>query len=589
MNVSEMIGEEYKNWGWGKECGKEIIIKAPTGSGKTYFVLHKLLKYMIEQGMNKKMLYVVNRKILKKQLEEELHNDIERELYPDYVKEPGDIDKYITIITYQQIEKALLENGTAQGINGWLSSYSICVYDECHYFFSDSNFNTYTELSFDALRDAMELKIQIFISATIGDLEVVLKNRIPHCKANDVQRLYSEIERKKQKKILKYGLEKNYSYIKMHAFENMNILKEAIVTDLKNNKEKWLIFTDSIEEGRKLEKQLQNTVEDDSKVVFIAADYMRHEDSKEVVDDIVEQKKANRQVVITTSVMDNGISFQDKALRKIVVMADTEEAFIQMVGRKREDGGTVQLYVLKREALHFSNRLKYVNRLLDFCRRNDADFNRMYSGVNIDKKERCYPYDFMVMNTIPNVYCQKGILEQILKEDNIDAFRKVLYTVNGFLAMNSFAYKRCMSLRNFYSDMCKEMETDDNAFVRVQAQWLGKREEEITHIIGEVEERNREELKKILDERIGEELDSEKNKELKMEIKEMLLSMLGIKGYDENLEEEMEKRISNLKKGKERALSKEDFDFFMTYLELPYRMNKPSRSTFIVEKVDREV
>ncbi len=33
--------------------------------------------------------------------------------------------------------------------------------------------------------------------------------------------------------------------------------------------------------------------------------------------------------------MDNGISLEDEYLRNIVIMADTKETFIQMLGRKR--------------------------------------------------------------------------------------------------------------------------------------------------------------------------------------------------------------------------------------------------------------
>ncbi len=49
--------------------------------------------------------------------------------------------------------------------------------------------------------------------------------------------------------------------------------------------------------------------------------------------------------------MDNGISLEDEYLRNIVIMADTKETFIQMLGRKRikNNNEKLNLYILKRD------------------------------------------------------------------------------------------------------------------------------------------------------------------------------------------------------------------------------------------------
>ena len=46
--------------------------------------------------------------------------------------------------------------------------------------------------------------------------------------------------------------------------------------------------------------------------------------------------------------MDNGISFIDSDLKHIVVSADTQEEFIQMLGRKRANNEKVTLYIYRR-------------------------------------------------------------------------------------------------------------------------------------------------------------------------------------------------------------------------------------------------
>ena len=63
--VSELIGEEYKKW---KE-GDTVIITTPTGSGKTSFVLSKLLQQAVEENMH--ILYLCNRKVLSEQFREQ--------------------------------------------------------------------------------------------------------------------------------------------------------------------------------------------------------------------------------------------------------------------------------------------------------------------------------------------------------------------------------------------------------------------------------------------------------------------------------------------------------------------------------------
>lgn len=148
MYVTEKIGDEYRNW----IEGDEILIQASTGSGKSYFILHVLLKWAISQ--NRKILYLVNRSVLKKQLEEGLYSDISNEIYEEFGYRLI-IENYVTVRTYQSIEKNLNEkNNYALRYNiEELKTYSYVVYDECHYFYSDSNFNTNTQLSFDCLRD----------------------------------------------------------------------------------------------------------------------------------------------------------------------------------------------------------------------------------------------------------------------------------------------------------------------------------------------------------------------------------------------------------------------------------------------------
>lgn len=106
VRITDIIGEDYRDWGRPKASivysatdtgdanhsqtedplanntpetqrrklknAYNIIINAPTGSGKTYFILNKLLPYAIQH--NHTIVYFTNRTTLKKQIEQEVDN-----------------------------------------------------------------------------------------------------------------------------------------------------------------------------------------------------------------------------------------------------------------------------------------------------------------------------------------------------------------------------------------------------------------------------------------------------------------------------------------------------------------------------------
>ena len=73
--ISDIIGNAYKEWG--RE--DTIFLTASTGAGKSQFILHDFLEWQIQQTKqnrerreHRNILYLVNRKILKKQIQKDL-------------------------------------------------------------------------------------------------------------------------------------------------------------------------------------------------------------------------------------------------------------------------------------------------------------------------------------------------------------------------------------------------------------------------------------------------------------------------------------------------------------------------------------
>ena len=129
MYLADQIKDEYEKW----TEEQTIMISAPTGAGKTYFVLHVLLPYAMKNG--KKILYLTNRTILKEQLEEEA----KWVFYENANKCSANntIDSYIEIVMYQTLEAGRYYEK---------NHIDYIIADECHYFLTDSFFNSKTRV-----------------------------------------------------------------------------------------------------------------------------------------------------------------------------------------------------------------------------------------------------------------------------------------------------------------------------------------------------------------------------------------------------------------------------------------------------------
>lgn len=613
--IEDEIEEKYQKW----QQGDIIFITGSTGSGKSHFILHILLEWVIKQ--RGKILYLVNRKILKEQIENELYTIVTKEMNSKFEWSIQPLYNYIKVETYQSVEKGLLSKDPFKTI-GMIRQCNYVVCDEAHYFYMDSNFNTNTELSYDCIRKEFNSKIQIYMSATIGKVEKLIRTRktsfLPYTK--DMQTLQLELLELQNKRYHSYGIVKNYDYIRLFAFEDLEELKTIILNEI-GIKEKWLIFVDNIDAGenfrRKLienenNKRVENRgVFTEEQVVFIDANYNKDEIAKATVQDISESYRAEAKVLISTAVMDNGISLHDEKLRNIVILADTEETFIQMLGRKRDDNEKINLYVCKRDISHFSRRVQQTERVLNCYNQYANKLGIMYvrylgqrgkmtvtpytdlvyrDACDIPTSEggffnyhTCINYDFILKNQ-QEIVCE--LLSDHIASQNI---KKFCYSVNGIIAVNSFAIARCRDLLCFYNEMIQELEKDKDAFIKKQAEWLRLSEDSVQNAIDGLDNENREKLREsieVLIKNIIEEnkkygvdnhtlkFNRDQNIEWKRNNKKLLLYFVNKKNS-----ESKESDIKDIGQP-DRPISPERFLLCMKAARLPYRIEKPNQKEF---------
>lgn len=471
-SVTDIIGDEYKEW----KGGDVVFISSPTGSGKTYFVLNVFLDYLAQNRL--KLLYLVNRKILKEQLDEELNNL------------PINLSNSITIELYQTVEKELLNHKNFSVLEMKYDKYDCAVCDECHYFLADSNYNTNTILSYKFINYVFRNKKQVYMSATIKDIKKVIRDDMENEKyiqsfwmgyhRNDVERFGLL----KNRKIYEYNLKRNYQYLEIAILKSRDEIKDLVV----NGKEKWLIFVDSKLFGKTLAKDILEGFKSASKeeyVKFITSDYDLDEETAEIVETIVTQGKQAPKVLIATSVLDNGINIKDIELRHIILVADTETEFIQMLGRKRNDGHPIKLYIYKHDKNHFMRRKRvagqrqriaaeYYKAICEQIERSNIDTK----GINIKNM-----LDQLESSAIWHQH-QVWLKKIMNSEVSFENLRTVFLAYNGYLILNMLSMKNIENLNQYYTKLLIEFDKDgEDVFVRKQLSWLGKSEEEIDEIL----------------------------------------------------------------------------------------------------------
>src|SRR5690606_9493191 len=280
--------EEVEQW----KSGDIITISAGTGAGKSYFIKNDLYEYCKQQG--KKILMLIHRRNCVDQFQMELDRDGKNDV--------------IDIMTYQKLEAQ-----ARKFINIELGKYDVIVCDESHYMLFDSRFNSYSDLSLNAILKSDSLKI--FMSATGNQMKMFL---------ND----YKGIE------TIDYDIPKDYSYIEHLEFFVEDVLEEYLKEAIEKNI-KAIFFIQSAEKAYELHKQFKqhsmfNCSSGNSK-------YYKYVD-QDKVNAMLENERFDDLILITTSVMDSGVNIVDPELHNVVCDIEDIGTLIQCVGRKRLTG-----------------------------------------------------------------------------------------------------------------------------------------------------------------------------------------------------------------------------------------------------------
>lgn len=433
MYITEIIKQEYQKWNIG-DC---IFLEAPTGTGKTTFILKELLPFV--KSLNMEILYLSNRFLLKEQIKKEI---AEKQGLPTdlaWLESVEELDG-ITVISYQKLQLLCQQEGFVWEIN---RRYRYVVCDEIHYLLEDSAFNPQIIWLVKFLKDISSCLI--CISATLGELkEWIIWEKyginVRYLGWFIINDYFSYLMVPKQYTTTIIG---DYTTLHSYTIPARSVVEKVIyyseqeqileIIEKCNRDEKWLVFQSNKAKAKELTKKLG-----DSAALITAED--RENDT---IAEIIHKGKFSCKVLVATKLLDNGVSIKDFELKNIVIDTISRTEFIQMLGRKRslDLNDTVSLYIPKKSKKTFQGYL------------------------TPEMKET---YDLLERD-----FSSKELMTRVLCDDKFYAkIRRFFALENGQLIKNPLAIEYYNRQRKLVDKMITEFASDEFAFIKEQLSWI---------------------------------------------------------------------------------------------------------------------
>lgn len=355
---------------------KNILVESPVESGKSSLVKDRL----IGDNYKDNIKILANRTLLKEQLKADIRENKKSKDYDsipepycyqvisyvlddskegkkrkrNYIKSLADLEYF----EEERILKAL--DRTEDFIKHDIQNVDYLILDEAHYFTSDSTFNDNTIKEYEYIMNNTN-GTNIFMTATP---ETLIKAIREYEKVNNVDEKERLVILEPLKQItvdelnaldednrpipepLPLGIVEHVS--ELYTFEFIHerhredrLMKELLKTNPKN---KMVYFTNDKQLGNDIYQRYLGMGAKDMALkpgTFLCSlydkDYSKYINHQER-NTIVNSERFNGDLLVTTSVLDNGVNIKDKEVKRIVLDYVGYEQAIQMIGRVRTKG-----------------------------------------------------------------------------------------------------------------------------------------------------------------------------------------------------------------------------------------------------------
>jgi len=299
--------------------GKILWVIAATGKGKTQWTLEEVLSLG-------PALYITHRTLGVRQFKQRVIEEIKGKNFAASLQ-PEVLDHFFTPNTSRVFDGYELIAMSYQKLceyfeRGCLPAekVDVIIVDEIHALWSDGSFNYKTSTVIEGILKSYPNALIIFMTATP---QVALGNSVDWLCENKVQKptyCYNFYKKPDNKSVA-------------HFFKNQDELVEIIHQAAEE--EKFLIFVETIHEGRQLQHKLIQKLGHEQ-VEFLYADIMRDGSQEDLVQSIINDARFDSRVLIVTPVLDAAVSLIDSDLRSLVFFSCDPVRIEQEKGRKRD-------------------------------------------------------------------------------------------------------------------------------------------------------------------------------------------------------------------------------------------------------------
>lgn len=473
--ISDVIKNDYQTW----RLGSSYWLNCPCGYGKTTFICNMLPYFKKNDYV---VVYTAPRTQLMLQTKHKIAkilNDDLQECPIEFLDSIENIQNFVYFVSYQKLGAIYEKSNEVFRSDVLLNKKVVFIADEVHWFTEDCLFSKAPDYVLKPMLDQFKNSLKIFITATdydvvplIGDaLHSTPKLYMPYPRCLSFVPVMDCNGHKSCMNIQKYimcgncNLEYHYelrnnpaimqeipaqkSFNKCYLgegfdsdgvstfyFDNYKQLIEKINNSSEN--EKWLIYVENKERGQKLATEINGCE-------FI---FSENRIKKLTIEAESEKKSINKnqsfksKVLVTTAILDSGVSIHDETVKHIVITSWNPVTMIQFIGRKRRDKNGLNLYFLNRTIDEIAEYLKK-------------------QIIKPLRQMKQFPKESFAQRDNNG----KNIAELLNKE--------LLYYDNGNLVYNKLGYLKLIRMRDYLIHIIKGFDYGELTFIAHQLELLG--------------------------------------------------------------------------------------------------------------------
>ena len=341
MKLRSWQAEAFPLW-WDKQQG---IIKVVTGGGKTFFAIHCIKEYLKASPKKDILIVVPSIALLDQWNEALLENNVNQEIVLNGGGEKVKKSAKIIVTTIDSLKNIL---GIVNAEN------SLLIVDECHKIGTEkrgdmlnNNWSATLGLSATPERDYDD-NFYVIIKKILGDIifeydyidarddEVIVNFSLLYAYApllKEEEKKYENFSKSIRRRAATIGGHNMDDYpLKMHVFNRARLIKNSknripYGVDLiqKYKRESWIVFTENKKQAKEFNKIINTKG-------FKSALYNTDLDSTERLENLNKFKKADLNVLVTCTALDEGFDMPEADGALILSASSSKRQRVQRMG-----------------------------------------------------------------------------------------------------------------------------------------------------------------------------------------------------------------------------------------------------------------